>query len=189
VRDTPGTHDEIKAALVCFNPMAHPFMIYRGDIWRKHAIRYSAGFPFAEDYELWVRLTHKYTEGRMANLPDNIGKHRRHTSSVSAQQAELQWGSALKLQTRLIQGLGFSAIDKGLAVHAAFFAKRQRVMTIEQVMRVFEWAERLRDVNRQKKIYDEGVLQRVLFGQLLRVTEESREFASVTYKLLAEWVH
>jgi hypothetical protein len=124
----------------------------------------------------------------MANLPDIIGKHRRHTSSVSVRHTDVQWGAALKLQTRLIQGLGFSVFDKGLAVHASFFAKKQRVMNTEQLFQMFEWAGRLRDANRHRRIYDEGALQRLLFEQLLRVAEESREFASVTYALLAEWV-
>jgi len=187
VRSVPATHDEIKAALVFFNPIAHPFMIYRGDAWRKHVIRYNTSSLYTEDYELWIRLTHKYAEGRMANLQDTIGKHRRHAFSVSARHTDVQWGAAVKLQTRLLQGLGFSVFDKGLAIHAAFFAKRQRVMTIEQVFQVFEWAERLQDANRQKKIYDEGVLRRLLFEQLLRVAEESPEFASTAYKLLAQW--
>jgi glycosyltransferase involved in cell wall biosynthesis len=188
VRNVPATHDEIKAALVFFNPIAHPFMMYRGDVWKKHAIRYSTAFPYAEDYELWIRLTHAYTEGRMANMQNILGKHRRHTSSVSVKHKDIQWGAAIKLQTRLIQDLGFSVFDKGIAVHATFFSKKQSVTNIEHLSSVFEWAWRLREANRQKKIYDEGALQRLLFEQLLRMTEESREFASDTYTLLAEWV-
>ena len=188
VCDLPATHDEIKAALLFFNPVAHPFVMYRGDAWRKHAIRYSTASPHAEDYELWVRLAHKYTEGRMANLQDVIGKYRRHTASVSAKHTDVQRGAALKLQIQLLQGLGFSVFDKGFAAHAAFFAKKQRVMKIEQVFPIFEWAERLRDANRQKKIYDEGVLQRLLFEHLRRVVVESQEFASVAYNLLAQWL-
>ena len=188
VRAVPAIHEEIKAALLFFNPIAHPFMMYRGDVWRKHAIRYSTAFPYAEDYELWVRLTHTYTEGRMANLQDIIGKYRSHASSVSVKHRDVQWGAALKLQTLLLQGIGFSVFDKGLAVHAAFFSKRQRVMKREQLVPVFSWAARLRDANKQKNIYDASALRRFLFERLLRVTEESREFASMTYALLAEWV-
>src|SRR5690606_25772913 len=49
-------HEDIKAALIFKSPLAHPTVMIRGDILRKHSLFYTAGLEGAEDYDLWLRL-------------------------------------------------------------------------------------------------------------------------------------
>ena len=187
IREAYPDHEEIKAVLLFYNPISHPFMIYRGSVWREHGIRYSLDAPYAEDYELWSRLTHHLPGAKMANIQTVLGRWRRRSSSVSAQHKERQLGSALAIQMRNLRALGFSVTDAGLAVHAKFFSRRQPASCVEDLQAVFAWAIRLLEANRERAIYEQAVLKRLLFQQLLWVVERDARFSRQGKELLASW--
>ena len=73
-------HESIQAGLLQTNQMAHPSVMIRTSVIRQHRLYYNPAFPYAEDYELWVRMA-KLT--RLANLPEVLVRHRIHSLQIS----------------------------------------------------------------------------------------------------------
>lgn len=76
----PCSHEEISAALLFGNPMAHPSVIVRREAIRKFNLQYEPADTNAEDYGLWVRAS---TVAKFANLPDVLVRYRLHKNQVS----------------------------------------------------------------------------------------------------------
>jgi len=71
IHKSPEAHDDI-VALSCFcNPMAHPSVMLRRSTLGKD--RYSEDYPYAEDWELWRRLSKRT---RLANIPKVLVRYR-----------------------------------------------------------------------------------------------------------------
>ena len=70
----PADPGAIRAALLVSNPMAHPTMLLRRETVLA-AGGYRDGFPFCEDYDLWLRLS-EVTD--LANIPEPLLLYREH---------------------------------------------------------------------------------------------------------------
>ena len=58
VAHAPAATDDLAIRWKCLlgNPLAHPTVMIRSDLLRRHALRYDEAFTTAQDYELWSRL-------------------------------------------------------------------------------------------------------------------------------------
>jgi Glycosyltransferase like family 2 len=75
------------------NCFAHPALMYRKSIILKIG-GYSNIYPFAEDYDLWVRLS-KVTS--LENSKSLVLKYRKHDSQISTRNSFLQLKSTIKI--------------------------------------------------------------------------------------------
>lgn len=75
--NAPVSHDEIFAKLLFENPMCHPSIMFRKQVF-SDGNRYRS--VFSEDYDLWTRLILKY---KFANLPEILFKYRVHETNLS----------------------------------------------------------------------------------------------------------
>lgn len=71
--------DRIRHQLRTQNPILHPTAMIRNAALRKVG-GYRGGFPYAEDYDLWLRLSR---EGPIGSLPDRLMRLRRHRNQTS----------------------------------------------------------------------------------------------------------
>lgn len=94
----PTLHSEILKAILTYNPIAHPTAIFRNDFFKKFKLNYSVKYKYCEDYELWTRAI-KYFE--IANIPEILLYHRRHTQQASFKHKEEQKLNAFKIKERL----------------------------------------------------------------------------------------
>jgi Glycosyltransferase like family 2 len=96
VTQYPTSPSIIRKELPYRNCLAHPAVLYR-----KAAILgaggYRAGFPFAEDYDLWVRLSEKW---QIANTNSVVIKYRIHPTQVSSDYFLTQLKSTVKVMGR-----------------------------------------------------------------------------------------
>jgi glycosyltransferase involved in cell wall biosynthesis len=185
IRQIPLEHDEIKATLLFFSPLAHPFVMFRGDRLREHGIRYDETLTCAQDYELWIRLALRY-EARFANLPQVLGRYRVHGGATSVARLEEQREMAKKGRMQIFEALGCADSQKDVEAHKYLY-HLSPVKSREQMLLLFDWAMRLRSANEERGIFCRGTFNATLLGRLLVQTERHPQFADLSRKLLMAW--
>lgn len=70
---------EVSAAMSQRTPVGHPTATIRRHVFDAVG-GYRADFPYAEDYDLWLRVAREH---RIANLPDILGRYRVHGANAS----------------------------------------------------------------------------------------------------------
>lgn len=75
----PESHDEVEWALSFICPLAHPTVMMRRNVVEL-AGGYLESASYAEDYDLWERLSHN---SRFANIADPLLLLRKHSSNMS----------------------------------------------------------------------------------------------------------
>lgn len=79
VYQQPKSHEEIAWAMPFLCPIAHPTVMFRSSIIRNE-LAYLKSASYAEDYELWERLSHRYN---FANLPEPLLLLRKHERNMT----------------------------------------------------------------------------------------------------------
>jgi len=88
--DVPCDDHEIRDAFSKHNPMLHPTVMFRTDAVRR-AGGYRRAFTYAEDYDLWIRLSKL---GRIANMKAALVKLRTHPAQTSKIKRDQQKAAA-----------------------------------------------------------------------------------------------
>lgn len=124
--DVPAGNDPLRDALARYNPMLHPTVMFRTEAVRR-AGGYRRAFTYAEDYDLWLRLSET---GKLANMEVPLVKLRSHPGQISrVKQDQQKAAAALARQSALLRrhraepfdanGLPAQAIASFLATRAA----------------------------------------------------------------------
>jgi len=91
----PNTHSEIMASLNLFHRnISHPSVMMRSKIVKENKIRYSQGYPHAEDYMLWKKLS---DYGKLYNLKENLLLYNYHEDQVSSKHYNTQLVTSRKI--------------------------------------------------------------------------------------------
>ncbi len=89
-------HGELLFDLATHCSFAHPTVMIKSEVLKINKVKYNPKFEFAEDYEMWTKLS-EY--GKLANIPDILIKYRRHeyqtTNTRSFEQKEISKEIAL----------------------------------------------------------------------------------------------
>lgn len=88
----------IKWSLLFGNCMIHSSVLIRRSILKQLG-GYDEKQIFAEDYDLWSRVSFEY---RLLNLPEILVKHRLHSNRVSVLNSERQLGTVYKVMNRAL---------------------------------------------------------------------------------------
>lgn len=78
--ELPHTNDEIRAYLCKGNCIVHPSTMLRREAVMKIGA-YDESFPYAQDYDLWLRLSEEYS---LANLREPLLFYRVHNGQISS---------------------------------------------------------------------------------------------------------
>ncbi|MBZ9844658.1 glycosyltransferase [Mesorhizobium sp. CA5] len=98
--DVPVGNDQLRDALARYNPMLHPTVMFRTEAVRR-AGGYRRAFTYAEDYDLWLRLSET---GKLANMDAQLVKLRSHPGQVSRMKQDQQKAAAaLARQSALLR--------------------------------------------------------------------------------------
>jgi glycosyltransferase involved in cell wall biosynthesis len=83
VAEAPALPDDRSIRRKCLlgNPLAHPTVMLRRDVFDRHGLRYDERYATAQDYELWTRLL---PLTKAANLPEPLLRYRLRNGSVGA---------------------------------------------------------------------------------------------------------
>ncbi len=128
----PVTDAGIRAHLLFQSPFAHYSVMARRELLMRHRYRPEAGY--AEDYDLWVRLS---ADTRMGNVPEPLVLYRQHPSQASVAHATQQWDDARRARRLALELLGPPATEAEKAVHERIryptpISSREELKTMEQ---------------------------------------------------------
>ncbi|WP_434722319.1 glycosyltransferase [Mesorhizobium sp. RIZ17] len=122
--DVPSRNDQLRDALARYNPMLHPTVMFRAEAVRR-AGGYRRAFTYAEDYDLWLRLSET---GKLANMDARLVKLRSHPGQVSRIKEDQQKAvAALARQSALLRrhrAEPFDANGQPAQAIASFLASR-----------------------------------------------------------------
>ncbi|MGX5804681.1 glycosyltransferase [Bradyrhizobium sp. Arg314] len=88
--DVPIGNEQLRDALARYNPMLHPTVMFRTEAVRRVG-GYRRAFTYAEDYDLWLRLSET---GKLANMDARLVKLRSHPGQVSRMKEDQQKAAA-----------------------------------------------------------------------------------------------
>ena len=183
----PTDHERITALLLFASPIPHPFAMFRGDIWRKHGIRYDATMTSAVDYELWQRIAVTWPEARFANLDAALGRYRRHAGSLSDPQSAEHHAMESRARLQTFHALGLSPAQTELEAHAHMYDTALPVPDEVTMLRIFDWAVQLRDANNERRLFAKDHFIFLLLQRLLQLTENNPQHTALSVKLLTPW--
>ncbi len=111
---------QIKDALSRYNCLAHPTIMMRKQAFDATG-GYRSSFPYAEDYDLWLRMAERY---ELASLPDILLYYRVHPGQVSTKYIRQQALSVLgsQIAARMRKETGRDPFDDGGRVDTAMLA-------------------------------------------------------------------
>jgi glycosyltransferase involved in cell wall biosynthesis len=95
-RRYPLTNEEIKACFRFGNCLAHPTMMFRREAFNFIG-GYSNDYPFAEDFDLFVRISRNF---QIVNLPEHLTNYRVFDGQISAQFIGIQETNSLAIIKR-----------------------------------------------------------------------------------------
>jgi glycosyltransferase involved in cell wall biosynthesis len=106
--DVPVGNEQLRDALARHNPMLHPTVMLRTEAVRR-AGGYRRAFTYAEDYDLWLRLSET---GKLANMDARLVKLRSHPGQISRVKEDQQKAAAaLARQSAQLRRVGAEPFD------------------------------------------------------------------------------
>lgn len=102
LKKRPVKDSDIKAGLLFQNPMAHPTVMMRKEVFDKNNFRYDPQYDGLEDYDLWERMS---IVTKMENIPKALLRYRLHPTQLSRTSPSRQ-EKFDKIQERQYERLG-----------------------------------------------------------------------------------
>lgn len=99
VKSFPTDDRSLRETLIRYNPFFHASVMLRRDVFATVGL-YDPGWPYVEDYELWLRVARRY---RVANLAEPLGMRRYDGANISIRRDGEQLASGLRLRWRVIR--------------------------------------------------------------------------------------
>jgi hypothetical protein len=149
----------IRCQLLFTNPFATSSVMLRRRLVTQHGWRFDAGFPPAEDYQLWERITRRYPA---CNIPEVLTVYRLHAAQTSTATARQQRLAAWRVQEHLLARLGVTAGEDEKALHLSIGFFWGFDGTEAALRRAGEWLEKLQAANAVTQAFPEPAFSRVL---------------------------
>jgi glycosyltransferase involved in cell wall biosynthesis len=154
----PLTHDDIKAFSLFDTPFAHPTVIFRRDLFTRHALRFDGSYFPTEDYELWTRALQHITT---ANLPQVLLRYRVHGNSLTGADWSTMDDQAIRVIQTQLASLGLNPTEAELRFHRQL-AMGKLNMTRDLLDKAEHWLTCLRAANQSTQAVSPAALASVL---------------------------
>jgi glycosyltransferase involved in cell wall biosynthesis len=151
----PLTHEEIKVALLEYNPIAHPSIMFRSRVIKEAGLTYDIDFPGAEDYELWTRAIFLT---KFANIPEPLLFYRKHSQQVTQNKKDEVAATSGKIKIGLLKSLAICPGERESVIHSFLFNDQfKEYRTAAILEEADEWLYRIFSANRRVKQFDDGL--------------------------------
>jgi glycosyltransferase involved in cell wall biosynthesis len=103
----PCENEVIQRELIKYNPFFHSSIMFRKGIY------YNDNFKYAQDYELYFRLTRSWDSGKkeLANIPLFLHQYRETSNSITSKKNREQIGYVIIAKVRAFLDNGYSLRD------------------------------------------------------------------------------
>ena len=98
-------NDNIKLALLFYNSLSHPSVMFRKEICIQHSMFFREEYIHAEDYKMWTDFIIKT---KVANLPEVLINYRKHETQISQVYKMQQKNMAAQIQEEYLLNNGFT---------------------------------------------------------------------------------
>ncbi len=161
----PLTHEAIKAALLEYNPMAHPSIVFRSKLIQEAGLSYDLRFPGAEDYELWSRII--FLTG-FANISEPLLLYRRHDQQVTQKKQATVETSSGRIKLGLLRSLAIAPDERESTVHLFLFNGQFRELKKTPILpEADRWLYKLYSANKSLRQFEERYLLELWQSKLL----------------------
>jgi glycosyltransferase involved in cell wall biosynthesis len=152
----PLMHDEIKVALLGYNPVAHPSVMFRAKVLKLSGSYYDIRFPGAEDYELWTRAIFAT---RFANIGETLLFYRKHNEQVTQNKKEEVNITSQKIKINLLRAVEIYPDERETMIHSFLFNDQFKELRITGILKeADDWMHKIFLANRRLKQFDERLL-------------------------------
>lgn len=154
----PRNHDTIVCAQLFASALAHPSVMMRRDTLEKHGLMYSTQFPYAQDYEFWVRCSN---HTRLANLDEVLLILRQHDNKIGEKKKQDQSMAARRVREVQFRELGINPGETEVAVHEKILLEAWEADR-DFLINVVSWMQRLITANSRTSRYPEPAFSNTL---------------------------
>jgi len=154
----PVDHEAIRFFLLFDNTFLHSSILLRRTWLEASGFRFDPDFPYAEDYELWARISR---HGRVANIPEVLVRYRDHEENTSHRFRHQQNATADRIRQMHLASLGLTPDDRTLQMHLAITRFQWRG-SLDEAMEARDWLDRLSRVSQTSLNLPERLLNQTL---------------------------
>ena len=161
----PVGSDCIRASILFRNPFAHPSVMMRTAMFKKHGLMYNPNCLAAQDYELWSHCVNVFP---VDNIPEPLVRFRINKLGVSHTRFSLSNKQALLIQRHELSKLRVEVTDEELRFHRDV-GNGAGVSSLEELKRAVEWLSKLISINSNTQIYSDKGLREAAAASWFRV--------------------
>lgn len=139
ISQLPLRHDDILYEMLFDNVFAHNTIVFRTKILKDFSFRYDPAYRYAEDYELWVRMSRHC---RVANIPHVLVIYRFHEDNTSNKFRSEQEATASRVRLIHRGNLGLPSTEYDTVLHKELRSLRFS-QDMERLIAAGAWLSRL----------------------------------------------
>lgn len=180
VLDHPENDEDIKISLLGRSTLGHPTVMMRKSAIQD--LRYDENYTSAEDYEFWIRLS-RVT--KLQNIPESLLQYRFHDSNISVLDQPLQAENAKKIIGNQLKYIGLNHSDSNIKMSEILFGNFYiHYFSDSEFKKLTNFANNLESRNKQKKFYNENILNNTINQRLLTIFNKTEKNISLISFLL-----
>jgi len=148
----------IHCELLFSNVFAHSSVVFRKESLDRASLRYSNDYPYAEDYEMWVRCSNGHN---IANLNDLLLEYRISPSSSSRKNVSIQESSIKRIQESILKRMCISPTNEEWLIHRRI-EYPGNINSLAELKSFEQWLLKLKKSNDVNGIFQEETFNHVL---------------------------
>jgi len=141
---------------------------------------YTKDFDIVEDYKMWFDISIKY---KVANLQNYLVLYRIHSGNISDNN-EKHINNEKKLFNYIFKYLDIDISDSELESHY-LIKNNKKISNTNQFIEIEKWLIKILSKNKVLKIYNQRVLEKVVFNRWIKVFFKSK---SLFFKIIFQFI-
>ena len=172
-------NESIKAGLLFTSQLAHPSVMMRTEMLKKHNLFYDSKYEYVEDYKLWTDCVDYFD---LANLGNILILYRTHHESISSIKRKNQKAKVSNIVTKLCEkNLGFKPSQEELRVHNLIQEEIPNDLDAN-LMKLGDWLNKILAQNKVAKCYKEHDLNYFIAKFWLETCSYNTEFNNIAWR-------
>ena len=169
----------IKIHLLFSTPIAHPSVFARAELLKENLYD---DVLFAEDYDLWCRLS---TKSKLANIPEFLLYYRWHNSNISQEKVELQQANKSRITKNELASLNIYPTERELYLHTLSFSlyfhgkEKLHEVSSKDMLDVQHWFEHLITSNKKCLIYEKSAFAAFLWCRWIVLCVYTKKYKKI----------
>lgn len=128
----PLRPEQIKWYRYFGNPLSHPSVMFRRELFSEYGIQYDEMLETTQDFRLWMQISQKF---QIANLPDVLIHYRQHDKAISQIRQSVQSQNNFLIRKEMFnKALKFKFSDNVISGTKAPFPARKLSTVLQSIL-------------------------------------------------------